>query len=166
LNHQFEEREELNRQDAKVAEEEEERGREGEGERRRLIERIEPGAELDDLAHRVIGAAIEVHRHLGPGFLEVVYEEALAIELRLRGIPFERQKLIVVGYKNAAVGEGKLDLLVDDCLIVELKAVEALAAIHKAQVISYLRATRLRLGLLINFNVPILKNGLQRVILS
>jgi GxxExxY protein len=164
LNRPFKEREELNRQDAKFAEEEEERGREEE--KGRLIERIEPGEELDDLAHRVIGAAIEVHRHLGPGFLEVVYEEALAIELRLRGIPFERQKLIVVGYKEAAVGEGKLDLLVDDRRIVELKAVEALAAIHKAQVISYLRATRLRLGLLINFNVPILKNGLQRVILS
>ena len=152
------EREELNRQDAKVTEEEEERGRE--------IERIEPGRELDDLAHRVIGAAIEVHRHLGPGFLEAVYEEALAIELRLRGVPFERQKLITVGYKENAVGEGKLDFLVNDRLIVELKAVEILSAIHKAQVISYLRATRLHLGLLINFNVPILKNGLQKVILS
>ena len=151
-------REELNRQDAKFAEEEEERGKE--------VERIEPGRELDELAHGVIGAAIEVHRHLGPGFLEGVYEEALAIEFRLRGLPFERQKLITVGYKEVAVGEGKLDFLVDDRLIVELKAVEALSAIHKAQVISYLRATRLHLGLLINFNVPILKNGLQRVILS
>jgi GxxExxY protein len=156
--------EELNRQDAKFAEEEEERGREEEVSR--SIETIEPTEELDDLAHRVIGAAIEVHRHLGPGFLEGVYEEALAIELRLRGIPFERQKMIVVGFKGAAVGEGKLDLLVNDRLIVELKAVESLSAIHKAQVISYLRATRLHLGLLINFNVPILKNGLQRVILS
>ena len=118
------------------------------------------------MAHRVIGAAIEVHRHLGPGFLEGVYEEALSIEFRLRGIPFDRQKLIAVGYKNNAVGEGKLDFLVDDRLILELKSVEALSAIHKAQVISYLRATRLHLGLLINFNVPVLKNGLQRVILS
>ena len=118
------------------------------------------------LAHRVIGAAIEVHRHLGPGFLEVVNQEALAIEFRLRGVAFEKDKSITVGYKEVAVGEGKLDFLVDQCLIVELKAVEALSAIHKAQVISYLRATRLRVGLLINFNVPILKNGLQRVILS
>jgi GxxExxY protein len=114
----------------------------------------------------VIEAAIEVHRHLGPGFLEGVYEEALAIEFRLRGLPFERQRLISVGYKENAVGEGKLDFLVDERLTVELKAVEVLSAIHKAQVISYLRATRLHLGLLINFNVPILKNGLQRVILS
>jgi GxxExxY protein len=162
--HDFGGKQELNRQDAKDTEEEEERGREEED--GRSIERIEPGEELDDLAHRVIGAAIEVHRHLGPGFLETVYEEALTIELRLRDIPFERQKIIVVGYKDAAVGEGKLDLLVDNRLIVGLKAVEALSAIHKAQVISYLRATRLHLGLLINFNVPILKNGLQRVILS
>ena len=153
----------MNRQDAKFAEEEEERGEEEEG---RSIERLEPSEELDRVAHGVIGAAIEVHRHLGPGFLEAVYEEAMAIELRLRGIPFERQKSIVVGYKEAAVGEGKLDLLVDGRLIVELKAVEALSAIHKAQMISYLRATHLHLGLLVNFNVPILKNGLQRVILS
>ncbi len=160
-----EEIEELNRQDAKFAEEEEERGRAEEG-RSQLIERIEPSEELDDLAHRVIGAAIEVHRHLGPGFLEGVYEEALSIEFRLRGIPFDRQKLIAVGYKKHAVGEGKLDFLVDDRLILELKSVEALSAIHKAQVISYLRATGLHLGLLINFVVPVLKNGLQRVILS
>jgi GxxExxY protein len=93
-------------------------------------------------------------------------EEALAVELGLQGIAFERQKLIAVGYKEAVVGEGKLDFLVDGCLIVELKAVESLAPIHKAQVISYLRATRLHLGLLINFNVPVLRNGLQRVILS
>jgi GxxExxY protein len=150
----------LNRQDAKFEEEEEERGS------GLAIERIEPSEELDDLARRVIGAAIEVHRHLGPGFFEAVYEEALAVEFRCREIPFERQKTITVGYKQVAVGEGKLDFLVDDRLIVELKAVEALSAIHKAQVISYLRATRHHVGLLINFNVSILKNGLQRVILS
>ncbi len=155
----------MNRQDAKFADEEEERRRDEE-EGKRSIERIEPTEELDDLADRVIGAAIEVHRHLGPGFLEAVYEEALAIELRLRGILFERQRLMVVGYKTEAVGEGKLDLLVDGRLIVELKSVDALSPIHKAQVISYRPASRLHLGLLINFNVPVLKNGLQRVILS
>jgi GxxExxY protein len=149
--------EEFYRQDAKFAEEKEE-------ERERL--RIEPIQELDELAHRVIGAAIEVHRHLGPGFFEAVYEEALAIEFGLRDIAFERQKTIKVDYKEAVVGEGKLDFLVASRLIVELKTVEALSPIHKAQVISYLRATRLHLGLLINFNVPVLKNGLQRVILS
>ena len=121
---------------------------------------------MDDLAHRVIGAAIEVHRHLGPGFLEGVYEDALAIEFQLRGIVHERQKGVEVAYKERPVGEGRLDFLVGGCLIVELKAVDGFASIHKAQVLSYLKATRLRLGLLINFNVPILKDGLQRVILS
>jgi len=98
--------------------------------------------------------------------LESIYEEALAVELGLRGIPFERQKTIAVDYKGHAVGEGRLDLLVGGCLIVELKAVEAIAPIRVAQVISYLKATGLPLGLLINFNVPLLKNGIQRVVLS
>jgi GxxExxY protein len=121
---------------------------------------------LDELAHRVIGAAIEVHRHLGPGFLEGVSEDALALEFQIRGIAYERQKPIKVLYKNSPVGEGRLDFLVGECLIIELKAVDCFATIHKAQVLSYLKATRLRLGLLINFNVPILREGLQRVILS
>ena len=151
----------INRQDAEDAEVGE---REEWGDRERLRE--EPGSELDALAGRVIGAAIEVHRHLGPGFLEAVYEEALSFEFRLRGIPFERQKVIAVGYKEVSVGEGRLDFLVAGCLVVELKAIEGLAQIHKAQVISYLKVTRLHLGLLINFNVPVLKNGLQRIILS
>ena len=137
----------INRQDAKNA-------------------KMEPDALTDDLAHRVIGAAIEVHRHLGPGYLESVYEEALALELGLRGIAFERQKPIGVAYKGHAVGESRLDLLVGGCLVVELKAVEALAPIHQAQVISYLKATGLKLGLLINFNVPVLKSGIRRVILT
>jgi GxxExxY protein len=154
----------LNRQDAKDAEfgEREEEGQKVASENLRE----EPGSELDALASRVIGAAIEVHRHLGPGFLDAVYEEALSVEFRLRSIPFERQKVIAVGYKEVSVGEGRLDFLIDRQLIVELKAIEALAPIHKAQVISYLKVTRLRLGLLINFNVPVLKNGLQRIILS
>jgi GxxExxY protein len=88
------------------------------------------------------------------------------VELNLRGIPFERQKSMGVDYKGHPVGEGRLDLLVDGCLIVELKAVEALAPIHTAQVLSYLKATRLPLGLLINFNVPVLKSGIKRIVLS
>ena len=126
----------------------------------------EPGIELDALANVVIGAAIEVHRILGPGYLECVYEEALAVELELRRIPFERQKPVSVDYKSHAVGEGRLDLLVSNKLIVELKAVDALAPIHTAQVMSYLKTTKLPLGLLINFNVPLLKHGIKRVILS
>ena len=130
------------------------------------MERREPDQQVDDVARRVIGAAIEVHRHLGPGYLERVYEEALAVELGLRGIPFERQRSFALDYKGHAVGEGRLDLLVDGCLAVELKAVDALAPIHKAQLISYLKATGLHLGLLINFSVPVLKQGIKRVVLS
>jgi GxxExxY protein len=129
-------------------------------------ERREPEERLDQLAHAVIGAAIEVHRQLGPGYLEEVYQGALELELKLQGIPFEAQKPVSVSYKGHPVGEGRLDFLVDEILVVELKAVESLADIHKAQVISYLKATKLHLGLLINFNVTTLKNGLKRVILS
>ncbi|MBI5426744.1 MAG: GxxExxY protein [Nitrospinae bacterium] len=126
----------------------------------------EPDKEIDELAHTVIGAAIEVHRVLGPGYLENVYEEALAVELRLRNIPYERQKGLAVDYKGHAVGEGRLDLLVGGRLLVELKAVEALAPVHTAQVISYLKVLRLPLGLLINFNVSALKGGIKRIVLS
>jgi len=127
---------------------------------------IEPDRQVDELAHAVIGAAIEVHRHLGPGYLESVYEEALCVELRLRDIPFERQRPIAVNYKGVSVGEGRVDMLFGGRLIVELKAVEALAPIHKAQVISYLKTMELQLGLLINFHTPVLRDGIQRVVLS
>ncbi len=126
----------------------------------------EPDKEIDGLASAVIGAAIEVHRILGPGYLESVYEEAVAIELQQRSIMFERQKPIGVEYKGNAIGEGRLDLLVGGRLVVELKAVDALAPIHTAQVMSYLKTLALPLGLLINFNVPLLKQGIKRVILS
>ncbi len=126
----------------------------------------EPSKELDYFAHNVIGAAIEVHRLLGPGFLESVYEEALSIELKLRGIPFTRQVVVGVNYKDNIVGKEKLDFLVGGKLIVELKAVEMLAPIHSAQLLSYLKTTGFHLGLLINFNTTILRNGLKRIILS
>ncbi len=125
---------------------------------------IELGKKVDELARAVIGAAIEVHRQLGPGFLEGIYEEALCLELADAGISFERQKEIGVAYKARMVGKHRLDLLVGGQLVVELKTVEELADIHKAQVISYLKTTRLQLGLLINFNVPMLRNGIQRVV--
>ncbi len=126
----------------------------------------EPSKELDLFAHKVIGAAIEVHRLIGPGYLESVYEEALSVELNLRNIPFTRQVIISVNYKDHAVGEGRLDFLVGGNLVVELKAVDSLAPIHTAQVLSYLKATGRQLGLLINFNTPILKNGLKRIVFS
>ena len=126
----------------------------------------EPDAELDRLARLVIGAAIEVHRQLGPGLLEDVYERALCIEFDLREIPFRRQPGVGITYKGKPVGKGKLDLLVGERLIVELKAVERLAPIHSAQMISYLRMTKRNLGLLINFNVPMLREGIKRVVVS
>lgn len=127
---------------------------------------MEPNPRDDEIARRVIGAAIEVHRRLGPGYLEAVYEEALGVELGLRGVSFERQVPVWMEYKGHRVGEGRLDLLVEDQVVVELKAVDVLAPIHHAQVISYLKATGKTLGLLINFNVPILKQGIKRVVLT
>lgn len=127
--------------------------------------RGEPSEEVDRLAYAVIGAAIEVHRVLGAGFLESVYQEALCLELHLQRIPFIPQAPVAVNYKGASVGEGKLDFLVGNSLIVELKAVENLAPIHNAQVMSYLKMTGHQLGLLINFNVPILKQGIKRIVL-
>lgn len=121
--------------------------------------------EVEAWSHKVIGAAIEVHRHLGPGFLEVVYEKALCVEFDLRGIPFVRQHSVQVNYKERKVGEGRLDILVADKLIVELKAVNEFNNLHTAQAISYLRVTGLQLCLLINFNVTRLKHGIRRVIL-
>ena len=126
----------------------------------------EPDKAVDELAHQVIGAAIEVHRTLGPGFLESVYEEALCAELELQGIPYQRQQPVAIDYKGCPVGEGRLDLLVGDNLIMELKAVDTLAPIHTAQVLSYLKMTGYPLALSINFNVPALKEGIKRVILS
>jgi len=124
----------------------------------------EPGVVLDRLAARVIGAAIEVHRILGPGLLESVYEEALCVELSLLRIPFARQVSRNVEYKLHHVGEARLDLLVDEHLIVELKSADSIAPIHFVQVLSYLRITRLRLGLLINFNVKELRQGIKRLV--
>jgi GxxExxY protein len=124
-----------------------------------------PGEELDRLAHEVIGAAIEVHRTLGPGFLEGSYESALAIELGLRDVSFQTQVPVPLRYKGHAIGRHRLDFVVASQLIVELKAVESLAPLHKAQIIAYLRTTGYTLGLLIN-NVPVLKDGIHRIILS
>jgi GxxExxY protein len=107
----------------------------------------------------------EPHRHLGPGFLEKTYEDALAIELRLRGIRFERQVPLAVHYKDLAVTGCVLDFLVEDAVVVELQAVEQVLEVHRAQVLAYLKAGRFRLGLLINFNVPTLRNGIARVAL-
>ncbi|MEH1874077.1 GxxExxY protein [Nostoc sp.] len=126
----------------------------------------ELGEEMNQLTGKVIGAAIEVHRVLGPGFLEEVYKEALIIEFFRCGIPHLVQKSVTVNYKGHEVGKGRLDFLVANCLIVELKAVQNLAPIHEAQVLSYLKMTNYPLALLINFNVSLLKDGIKRIILS
>ncbi len=126
----------------------------------------EPDSKLDQVAHAVIGAAIEVHRTLGPGFLESVYEEALAVELDLRGIEFRRQVPVAVNYKGRAVGEARLDFLAEDFLSVELTAVDELAPIHQAQVTTYLKATGHHLALFINFNLPVLRDGIRSIVLS
>ena len=127
---------------------------------------LEPPPELDAIASAAIGAALEVHRILGPGFHEGIYEEALAMELELRGISFERQKMISVSYKGRRIGEGRTDFFVENSLIIELKAAEKLLPVHHAQVISYLKATGCRLGLLINFHESVLRQGIRRVVLS
>ena len=127
---------------------------------------MKPGSEIDALARTVIGAAIEVHRVLGPGYLESVYEEALSTELGLHRIAFDRQRPFSLNYKHHRVGEGRMDFLVGGCLVVEIKAVERLLPIHRAQGMSYLKATKGKLGLLINFNERILKSGIQRIIWS
>jgi GxxExxY protein len=124
----------------------------------------EPTAEVDQIAHAVIGAAIEVHRELGPGFLETVYEQAMMIELRARSIPVRQQVPLWLEYKGQRLPSGQLDLLVADQLVVELKAVEALHPLHTAQLLSYLKAGAFQLGLLLNFNVPVMRQGIRRVI--
>ncbi|BBB91608.1 MAG TPA: GxxExxY protein [Methylomusa anaerophila] len=130
---------------------------------------MDKGHSNDDMVHlteKIIGAAIEVHRVLGPGYAESVYEEAMATELTLKDIPFERQKKIRLNYKGHVVGEGRLDLFVDNKVIVELKAIDCISAIHTAQLLSYLKMINMSLGLLINFNVSTLRQGIKRVILS
>ncbi len=122
--------------------------------------------DLNELTYAVIGAAMEVHKELGPGFLEAVYENSLREELALRGIPFDPQPTVNVFYKGVVVGEGRYDMLVAKTLVIELKSVQTILPIHEAQVISYLKMTGHPLALLINFNVRFLKEGIRRIILS
>ena len=121
--------------------------------------------ESDQLSSVVIGAAIEVHRYLGPGLLENTYERALIFELEQKGLELKTQEPVPVIYKGHSLGtDYKLDLLVNDLVIVELKAVEKVLPIHKAQLFTYLKLKKRWLGLLINFNAPVLKQGVVRVV--
>ncbi|HJQ13947.1 MAG TPA: GxxExxY protein [Anaerolineales bacterium] len=121
--------------------------------------------DVNKTTEAIIGAAIEVHRHLGPGLLESAYEECLCEELLLRMIPFKRQIVLPVTYKNKKLDIGyRIDLLVNDEVIVELKTVDSILPIHEAQTLTYMRLGGWQVGLILNFNVTILKNGIKRLV--
>ena len=119
--------------------------------------------EFNETSHKIIGAAIEVHRHLGPGLLENIYEQALVHELCLRGMAVQQQVPVSIAYKDLNITGLRLDLLVDPGIVVEIKAVESLKKVHTAQLMGYLKSTGLRLGLLINFNNMVLSKGIKRI---
>jgi GxxExxY protein len=119
----------------------------------------------NELTEKIIGAAIEVHRHLGPGLLESAYEECVCYELSKLGIGFQRQIPLPIVYKGIRLNCGyRMDLIVEDSVVVEVKATEELLAVHSAQLLTYLKLSNKPIGLLINFNVPVLKNGLKRIV--
>ena len=121
--------------------------------------------DLDRLSKEVIGAAIEVHRVLGPGLLESAYEESLAWELTNRGVKVERQVAIPVRYKELRIEDGyRIDMLVNKELILELKSVDSFQPVHTAQMLTYLKMTRCKLGLLLNFKVDVMRKGIKRVV--
>ena len=121
--------------------------------------------EINQITEKIIGAAIEVHRELGPGLLESAYETCLSFELAERGLDINRQKPLPIVYKGTRLDAGyRLDLLVENLVIVEIKSVDHLDSIHQAQLLSYLRLSGCKLGLLNNFNVQVLKNGIKRMI--
>ena len=120
---------------------------------------------INELSSKIIGAAIEVHKALGPGLLESVYEECLCHELSLRGFSFDRQKLLPVAYKGKQLDCGyRLDVVVEKSIIVELKSCESIEPIHKAQLLTYLKLSGLQLGLLLNFNTLVMRDGIVRVV--
>jgi GxxExxY protein len=121
--------------------------------------------EVNEAASRAIDGALQVHRALGPGFKEKIYHRAFCLELDSRGVHFETEKAVLVKYKTWEIPGQKIDLIVEGCVLVEIKAIPRLKEIHRSQIISYLRTTGLRLGLLINFNTRLMKHGLRRVIL-
>lgn len=119
--------------------------------------------DINELTEKIIGCAIEVHRHLGPGLLESAYEECLAYELNVKGLNSTRQVSVPVVYKTNQLDCGyRIDILVENTVIIELKSIEALAPIHEAQILTYMKFANKEIGLLINFNVTLLKNGIKR----
>jgi GxxExxY protein len=127
----------------------------------------EPDPDIDAVAKQVVDAALVVHRTLGPGLLESVYGRCLGFELEDRRLRFEQQKTLAFTYRGRRIPNAlRLDLVVEGAVVIEAKAVETLSAVHHAQVLTYLRLSGLRIGLLINFNVPLLRNGIRRIVLS
>ena len=126
-------------------------------------EEMEPDPELNRITNAIIGAAIAVHRVLGPGHLESAYEKALAIEFTYRGIRFQQQVPVTLSYRGEVVGEGRLDFLVEGRVVLDLKAVSTIVDIFRTQMISYLKITKLKLGIILNFNVPLLRQGIARI---
>ncbi len=125
------------------------------------------GRIFEPVTQQIIGAALTVHRALGPGLLESTYEICTAHELKARAIAFERQKVMPVQYRDLQLEYGyRVDLIVEGAIIVELKSVEKLRALHKAQLLTYLKLSRCAVGLLINFNVPVLREGICRLVLE
>ncbi len=123
--------------------------------------------QVNEITHAIIGAAMEIHRNLGPGLLESAYEECLCHELTLRQIPFRRQVPLPLEYKGVRLEQGyRLDLLVAEIVVVEVKAVEIMHPVYEAQLLTYLRLGGFQVGLLINFNVPLLKDGIRRKVLN
>ena len=121
--------------------------------------------ETEAVVTRVIGCAINVHKTLGPGFLESIYQKAMCIELRAEGLKFESERPVIVEYRGVKIPGQRIDLIVEKQVVLELKAIRRFDEIHRAQVLSYLRTTGLRIGLLLNFRVAILPHGLRRVVL-
>jgi GxxExxY protein len=120
----------------------------------------------EELTRQIIGASIEEHRYWGPGLIESIYEKSLAVELEKRAIPFQRQLKLELNYKGVILDdEFRLDLIIGDKVIVELKVVRELTPIFEAQLLTYMRLTKCRVGLLMNFNVPVLKDGIKRLVL-
>lgn len=125
---------------------------------------VEPDREVDELVRRALDAAFEVYRETGPGLDESIYEAAMCRELELRGVPFQKQVIYAVYYKGTEIGSRRVDLLLGGRLIIEIKAAETLLPLHKAQLLTYLKISGHKLGLLINFNSPFLKEGIKRVV--
>ncbi len=122
---------------------------------------------MKELTEKIIGAAIEVHKTIGPGLLESAYEECLAQEMKMRSLSFQRQFPLPVAYKGAMLDCGyRLDFVVEKAVVLELKTIDAFAPIHEAQLLTYLKLGAWTVGLLINFNIPVLKNGIKRVVLN